>query len=465
MISHETMIYQRHRNPGASMDLIIPIHVTINTPVEVIHANVYANSRLPKEWTRVEPAHDRIAVICGSGPSMKDHLEQIASWGEKADVFSLNGSTSFLHNNGITPDFQVMADARERTADLIGPAKSHLFASQVHPVCFEKAPDARIWHFDNGEMETQLPPYDKSYALIGSAGSVGNCALGLAWAMGYRRFELYGYDSSHRDNQSHAFHQPLNDFEPYGRFPFNGKEYLCSYTMRSQADMFQLVAREIVRQGGVVHVHGDGILPDMWRENVRISASGTLEEREQHKYQLMWSAPEYRHMSPAEQHFGVIKEMLKGREAGKLIDFGCGTGRVLKMLESELNIDVLGIDFVRALEVDVPFCHANLWDLPSCDGDFGICCDVMEHIPPEKVDDVLTEISLAVWRGPVFFSISSDPDSFGRIVGEPLHVSLHPPEWWESKLKQFWANVHAMPGGLFICEPQGDNQQEVKYAH
>jgi hypothetical protein len=105
------------------------------------------------------------------------------------------------------------------------------------------------------------------------------------------------------------------------------------------------------------------------------------------------------------------------------------------------------------LAVDVPFLKANLWRLPAVQGDYGICCDVMEHIPPEKVDDVLKEISLAVWRGPVFFSISSDHDGFGREIGETLHISLYPPDWWEEKLKEFWSTVRRQPGGFFICEP------------
>lgn len=448
-------IYQRHRNPGASGDLIVPIDVVLNVPDDVIQANVRANSRLPgKEWMRLKPAHERVAVICGSGPSLADHLGQVrvlAARGD-TDLFALNGCATYLNDQRILPDFQVIADARERTADLVGPAEAHLFASQVHPKCFEIAPDAQIWHFDNGDMESVLPPYDKDYALIGSAGSVGNCSLGLAWAMGYRQFELFGYDSSHRDNRSHAFHQPINDTEPYGRFPFDGKEYLCSYTMRSQVGMFMLIAREMLRQGCTVNVHGDGILPHMWNESERIRLTASLEEQEEYKYRKMWAVPGYHEFSPADRHYEQIKAMLKGSViADTLIDFGCGTGRVLKRLQADPGINVLGIDFVNALNVEVPFLKANLWALPDIKGGYGICCDVMEHIPPEKVDDVLSGIRSSI-TGRVFFSISSDHDSYGREVGETLHVCVQPPEWWEAKLKEFWPNVRIEPDGIFICE-------------
>lgn len=456
IVPQQTMIYQRHRNPGASGDLIIPIHVTLNTPDDVIHANVHANSRLPgKEWIRISPAHDRVAVVCGSGPSLNDHMDKVRALraDPNVDVFALNGCAAHLDNNGLRPDYQVIADARERTAELVGPAREHLFASQVHPACFERAPDARIWHFDNGDMESQLPPYERSYALIGAAGSVGNCALGLAWAMGYRRFELFGYDSSHRDNRSHAFYQPMNDFEPYGRFPFNGKDYLCSYTMRSQVGMFMLIARELMQEGCTLTVHGDGILPDMWRESERMRTEATLEEREEYKYKLMWDVPGYRDMSPAERHFDHIRDMLANRRFGLVVDFGCGTARALKRIEDELHHEILGIDFVNATENGVPFVKANLWQLPDIDGDYGICCDVMEHIPPERIDDVLGGIRASV-RGHVFFSICSEPECFGREIGESLHVSLYSPEWWAAKLQEFWPTVRQIPGGIFICETE-----------
>jgi hypothetical protein len=68
------------------------------------------------------------------------------------------------------------------------------------------------------------------------------------------------------------------------------------------------------------------------------------------------------------------------------------------------------------------------------------------------VDDVLRGIRAAI-RGPVFFSIWSEPETFGREIGETLHVCLQPPEWWEAKLKEYWATVHPHPGGVFVCEP------------
>ena len=69
--------------------------------------------------------------------------------------------------------------------------------------------------------------------------------------------------------------------------------------------------------------------------------------------------------------------------------------------------------------IDMPLIVTPLWDLPAdLSGDFGVCCDVMEHIPTDKVDDVLSGIAKAVPRA--WFHISSEPDAFGVAVGAPF---------------------------------------------
>lgn len=445
-----TTIYMRHRNPGASLDLTIPVHLLVNVPDEVIEANVRFNARRQPRHERIKtaPAHDGVAIMVGSGPSMKEHLSAILQ--HQADggtVFAMNGAANFIAQNGIIADYQVLVDARERTAELIGKAKAHLFASQCDPVCFDQVPSAKMWHFINGELDKQLPDDEPAHAQIGGAGSVGNCALALAWAVGFRRFEIYGYDSSHKNDASHAFHQPLNDFEPWGRFQFKGKEYICSFTMRSQASRFQSVALALVDNGCIVNVHGDGILPDMWRETERINAAGTLEEREALKYALAWDIPDYRVMSPALENLDEIRAQFGHPKQGMLLDFGCGAGKAAKALQGD-GLDVVGIDHVNALEVDIPFAQSALWNMPNpvpngMAADYGICCDVMEHIPPAKVGAVLDRICDAV-DGPVYFSISTVPDQFGAMVGRPLHLTVQPAAWWVDQMRARWNSVKTL---------------------
>ena len=122
------------------MPLVLPVAVICNTTDEQLLGNIKANSP-GRTWLKLEEAHDRVAVLCGSGPSLADTLPEIRGHAARGDViFGLNAAAGFLFENGILASYQAIADARAATADLIGPAKEHLFASQVSPKCFETAP-------------------------------------------------------------------------------------------------------------------------------------------------------------------------------------------------------------------------------------------------------------------------------------------------------------------------------------
>ena len=55
----------------------------------------------------------------------------------------------------------------------------------------------------------------------------------------------------------------------------------------------------------------------------------------------------------------------------------------------------------------------------------------MEHIPTYDVDAVIKNIMQCVDRA--FFQISLLPDHMGQLIGQHLHVSVFPYEWWASK--------------------------------
>lgn len=404
------------------MPLILPVHVHCNTSDEQIHFNIKANSRRPGKWMKLEQAHGGIAVLCGSGPSLKDTLDDVRKWVKAgAKVFAMNGAAKFLHDNGIYPDYQVMIDARPQTADLIGPAREHLFASQVSPVCFERMPTARLWHLQVGNIEDGFPEYTDGYCLIGGSASVGNTATCLAYAMGYRNLQIFGYDSSHREGKGHAFSQPMNDGDPCCSVTFNGVEYIASLTMKLQAEKFMETSQALIDAGCIVNVYGSGLLPAMFRAP-KIS--------EEEKYSLMWNQPEYRVIAPGEQVAHKFVEV--ANPSGKVIDFGCGTGRGSLAIQKLTNCELLLIDFTANSRDEaaqsLPFVQADLSKPIPASGDYGYCTDVLEHIPPKQVDDVLKNIMAATPK--TFFQISLVPDSLGGLIGRPLHLSVHPFAWW-----------------------------------
>lgn len=444
----------KHWNPGASMPLTLPVNVICNTSDEDIYDNIRANSRLDKTWIRHAHPHEGVAVLCGSGPSLADSLNEIKRMAASGGVvFAMNGAAKFLHERGMLADYQVILDAREETANLIGPAKRHLFASQVHPECFRRVPEADLWQLQVGGIDDLLPEYTKGYALIGGAASVGNTATCLAFAMGFRNLQIYGYDSSHRDGNGHAFHQKMNDGDPCAYVDFNGKTYLVSLTMKLQAERFQDTAAALIASGCKIEVHGDGLLPAMFNAPKEI-----LEESE--KYARMWALPAYRDFSPGEECVGKFLEIVK--PSGTVIDFGCGTGRAsLKMKAA--GLDVVLVDFTDnsrdQAAMALPFVRCDLTKSIPLSAGYGFCADVMEHIPTDDVGTVIRNVMASAET--VFFQISTVHDVMGGAINQTLHLTVRPSEWWRETFERAgysvtWEEETENAASFVVSKPTGD---------
>ena len=435
------------RNPGTSAPLRIPLSLECNVTLDKVMANVNANSRRIKNWVKTVEPHDRIAIVCGGGPSLSDALGRVEFHHHNgADVFALNGSATFLALNGIRPHYQVIMDAQPETASLIGPADCHLLASQVDPACIDMAANVLLWHVTYGDViideQPGFPEHDDAYCVIGSSVSVGNTSLALLYALGYRTVHVFGLDSSYRGDAHHAFSQPMNDNEPCTVIDIDGQEYTASLCMAQQARMFCQRAAQLEAGGMKIEVHGEGLLPMMWQRRHEPKTA----ESERKKYERMWSHPAYREWSPGQTALEDALRWLELLPGERVIDFGCGTARVANELR-EMGHDVLAIDHVDAREHDVPFLQANLWELANVYGHAGICCDVMEHIPTERVDEVLRAIANSVPR--CFFTISHEVDTMGGLIGQDLHLTVKSPEWWLQKLLEHWRSVQHVGEGQF----------------
>lgn len=422
------VVHVNLQNPHASAPLVIELPVTTTVTQDDGVANIRANSaRDDIPWLAATDQHSGIAVIVGGGPSVADTLSDIVKLrDEGATIFAANAAAQFLRKAGIEAHCQVIVDGRKATVDLIDPhVPSHMFASQVDPDCFSKVANATLFHCGGEGIEDHLPEARVTrggYVILGGR-TAGMAAMAVAFAKGFREFHVFGFDSSYVGRQSHAYAQPLNDAIACVDVEWAGKRFLASVAMKEQAEQFQLFAHTLIQAHGCnIAVYGEGLLQTIWN-------TPFAELSEKNKYQLMWLFDAYRNYSPGEGLVWAFIDRVKPE--GLVIDFGCGTGRAALEL-SKRGHDVLLVDFAdncRDQEaLHLPFVVHDLTRPLSARAKYGICADVLEHVPTADVPNVIRNIMASAES--VLFQVSTVKDQFGAFVGSSLHQTVKPHSWW-----------------------------------
>jgi SAM-dependent methyltransferase len=162
-------------------------------------------------------------------------------------------------------------------------------------------------------------------------------------------------------------------------------------------------------------------------------------ELEREKYEQIWNVEIYSKTSPAfHKFFDEVKSVINPGD--KVVEFGCGTGYGLA--EIAKTHEVLGIDIANnCLSANVPFKQACIWEPMTDRGDVGFCVDVMEHIPTDKIEQTFKEIMECVPRC-LFIPCLLDDRLGHKHIGEALHLTIKPAEWWLAVAAQFGTVEH-----------------------
>jgi hypothetical protein len=253
----------------------LPVMDGANVSQPTIQANIVANAARDLAWFTGFPAHKDTAVICCGGPSLADSLADIRFRKRQgARIISVNNVLGFLAEQGLTPDSHVMLDARPQNAAFLAQAPQstrYLVASQCDAAVFDalEGRDVLVWHCDAAGLEETLDALPNTPARpmipVPGGGTVGLRAMLLAWMSGYRKIHIYGMDGSFRNGEHHAYPQPINDADRTLQVQLNGNRYTCARWMVRQANEFRQAYQAMSQAGVQVFVHGDGLIPDLYR--------------------------------------------------------------------------------------------------------------------------------------------------------------------------------------------------------
>jgi uncharacterized Rossmann fold enzyme len=179
--------------------------------------------------------HDKTAVLVGSGPSVKDQLESIRK--HTGTIIAVKDAHDWLIENGIVPHYAVAVDPQEHRWNCFRhkhPDVTYMIASQCHPAMFDHLHDQSVilWHLYIRKGQT----YPPDSLLVTGGTTTGLRAITLFYSMGFRKFDLYGYDSCLQDGDLRV------DGTKAGKnvqVVCAGKTFTTTPEMASQANEFQ----------------------------------------------------------------------------------------------------------------------------------------------------------------------------------------------------------------------------------
>lgn len=161
---------------------------------------------------------------------------------------------------------------------------------------------------------------------------------------------------------------------------------------------------------------------------------------EKEKYEKVWNMPAYRSACHSFQLWRTHRHLFP-KNMKSALDIGCGLGVLIDVL-NDAGIDAHGVDIATncldktiAQKYSHKFHECNIWEMQfDHTFDFGICTDVMEHIPIEYVQASVDTI--AEYCKEVLFKIAHVPSHPWLGKENPLHLTVKPLEWWEDMLKK-----------------------------
>lgn len=416
-----------------TLDALKKNHVEYCIPLWLRDEQVKSN--IKRVSGRVQAYHEKrsepIAVVC-FGPSLKQTWEELKNY---QYIITCSGAHKFLLDRGIIPTWHCEVDPREHKIKLLGqphPNVEYLISSTCSPklIDYLQGYNIKLWHVFSQEEEVirLLPP--EEWAVTGGC-AAGLRAMTLARFMGFTNQHIYGMDgnSDPSTNQLHSAEHP-NEAKNLAVTEYKGKTY---NTTPGFLEAAQQTLHELDMMPDVVATfHGEGLVQEMVKDYVRKPIPPGTAIIAFNKPALI--SDEYRELNKQlhenNPFYGVgggkyaktILELSKSLKTTSILDYGCGKGYMAK----EIPFPIWEYD---------PAIPGK--DTPPRPADIVVCTDVLEHIEPEKLPFVLSDLARCT-KQVGYFVISTRKAQKTLPDGRNTHLIVHGGEWWHKRLKEYF---------------------------
>jgi hypothetical protein len=356
---------------------------------------------------------------------------------------SCSGSHRFLIDHGITPTWHVEVDARSHKKQLLGdphPDVEYLISSVCHPDLIDWLPadQIKLWHIYQGERLDELPlSFPRGEWVFNGGSNVGLRALVLARFMGFKNIEIFGMDCSYPADHSgeHADQHP-NAAPKKQRMicEYGGTEYHTTPTL-------MYYAREFFKESVLLNdckfvLHGVGLLQHMAYnkyvppggtelQQVRVLALTSPQVISDEYLQLNQQLHEQNLYYGVSGHLRADTVLALAQQLGTqdILDYGCGKGTLARALPWP----------IKEYDPAVPDKKAE-----PAPADIVICTDVLEHIEPKLLSNVLNDIARCALKL-AYLVIHTGPSMKTLSDGRNTHLIQEDRVWWFRELEKYFA--------------------------
>jgi hypothetical protein len=247
-----------------------PLEITVQpagTPEELGSNIRSALDRGLPELALAPIKHDGTMVLVASGWSMPSFIDQIRAHRKAGrPIVAIKAAHDFLVENGVHPDLWVNLDPRDRTNGIqrLSDHTVYMPSSRCPPSTFDylKGKKILLWHsWAEGAEMTAIGP---GKLAIGGGTTSGLRAINIGYILGFRKFELYGYDSCNDASGNKRFTGdktgPAIDIFVGGP---TGKKFNCNMAMAQQANEFQKIYEVMADVN--INAHGPGLIAEILR--------------------------------------------------------------------------------------------------------------------------------------------------------------------------------------------------------
>jgi hypothetical protein len=170
-------------------------------------------------------------------------------------------------------------------------------------------------------------------------------------------------------------------------------------------------------------------------------SSSLISEEYRHMQRQLHENPNYGVASV--QYAPLVADILQATGASELLDYGAGKGRLGLTLREHLKRPLT----IHHYDPAIPE-----WSAPPAPCGFVACIDVLEHIEPDLIDNVLDDLKrvtagVGVFTVHTYAAVKFLPD------GRNAHLIQQPPGWWLPRfLERFeLATFNRMPQGFWVA--------------